>query len=177
MMASISEERRAFLREIGKRGGQARAKQLTPEHQRKARSHVKRESLVQAGKRGYAKCCAKFGEDFAARRVAAYRRDHPTCLERIVMVWLDEMGVGYAIEEPIDDVFVDFLAFGTHVIECNGETWHTCAAPHFEDRPARDQRKHTKLERLGYHVLWLSERAILDGSGRKLLADFLTEGR
>src|SRR5881409_2992333 len=83
-----------------KRGGKHRAKSFTREFQKWARSHVKRESLQRAGRLGFAMLAAKYGLQYATERVARWRREHPSSLERIVMQWLTELGEVFIHDRP-----------------------------------------------------------------------------
>lgn len=151
-----------------------RGAHLTPEHQRKARANVKRESLVRAGRNGYQACVAKYGADFAAERVAAWRAANPSALEQIVAGWLDDLGQAYEREaQACPGVYPDFTLPGLRVVHADGAGWHSNGGPHGEDRETRDAWIDAKLHVLGYCALRLSEAEIRDGSGRARLEKFL----
>ena len=155
--------------EMGRKGGQARAKQLTPEHQRAARACVKRESLQKSGRAGYEAACKTQGPEFAARRFANWRREHPSPLEIVVRDWLDEMNEFYISEAVIDGltVFPDFLLMGRGlVIECDRQGWHRMRAEY-------DRWRDALLRKHGYHILRLPEAAIRDGSALEMIREAL----
>jgi hypothetical protein len=76
---------------------------LTRSHQRYARSHVRRESLVAAGKRGAAVTRAKYGDDFLLQRLRVYRIEHPSFPELVMIGILTRLGAEYEREWRIGD--------------------------------------------------------------------------
>lgn len=62
MVTSVSDERRAFLRKIGRRGGLKRAQAFTSEYQRAARACVRHESNVANGRKGGIAYVMKYGK-------------------------------------------------------------------------------------------------------------------
>ena len=53
-----------------------------PAFQRELRSRVSSESCAANGRKGFKATVAKFGRDFGLNVLAAWRRAHPTALER-----------------------------------------------------------------------------------------------
>ncbi|MFN7930924.1 MAG: hypothetical protein U0Y68_23965 [Blastocatellia bacterium] len=94
----ITEERRAYLREIGRRGGQTRAKQLTPAHQRAARRKVKRESLVRAGQKGAQVTADRHGHEKLFEASRQKRLRNPSKWELLAIGILARLGVEYERE-------------------------------------------------------------------------------
>lgn len=68
---------------------------LTRSHQRYARSCVRRESLVEAGRRGAAATRAKYGDGFLIERLRAYRIEHPSLPELVVIGILSRLGITF----------------------------------------------------------------------------------
>lgn len=151
-----------------------RGQHLTPEFQRMARSHVKRESLVKAGKAGYAATCKAGKQHIASRKAADWRQEHPTSLEKIVIGWLDELEVRYQREVEIDGFYADFVT-GNYVIEVNGAQWHELE----ELRPGqkqRDKRKYQTLAEAGYTIIVLPESEIKSGGAWQTLYKLFSKG-
>lgn len=165
----MTEEQRAKLREAGRKGGLARAKQFTTESQRAARACVKRESLQRAGAAGYKRACETQGPDHAARRFANWRRANPSPLEIIVRRWLDDLNEFYISEAVLEGftIYPDFLLTGRAlVIECDGDGWHRMRADY-------DRWRDRLLRANGYTVLRLPEKQIRDGSALEILKSHL----
>lgn len=165
------EQRRA----AGRKGGLARAAQFTSESQAAARAHVRPESLSRAGKRGYLVTVTRYGPQHAADKLAAYRRAHPTSLEKILMAWLDDLGVSYRREYAVDGCYFDFyLPEHTLLIEVDGAAWHGQTV-HGEDRVSRDTWKTHTAAWGGYRLLRLAETAMTTGAAlNALLAEVET---
>lgn len=170
----LDEARRAQLREWARQGGRKRAEQFTPESQRAARAHVKRESLQESGRRGQAVMLARHGEAFRTEHLAEHRRLHPSDLEIVVLGWLHEMRVPFRRDVPVAGgrFFID-LTFDRIALEVDGRHWHTNNGHHGEDREARDAEKDQVLAEAGYTVIRLDEAAIRDGSARTRLAEII----
>lgn len=116
------------------------------------------------GKKGYAATKAKYGERFALRWWREWRMENPTCLERTVAGWLDELGVDYEREywfETGDGVFLlDFLVNCTFAVEVHGAYWHDMASG-----MKRDARKAEALDYAEFTLLTLSEDDVTSGRG------------
>lgn len=129
-------------------------------------------SQREKGKKGYAATKAKYGERFAVRWWREWHLEHPTCLERAVASWLDQLGIDYEREywfETGDGVFLlDFLVHYSFVIEVNGAYWHDMA-----NGVKRDARKAEALDYAGFTLLTLSEDDIRSGRGFNQLRTFL----
>lgn len=158
----------AHNRAIAKKGGQTRAKQFTTEFQKAARANVPTATLQANGRKGIQVVREKYGKDFAARKLADWRRANPSALERAVMAWLDEAGEVYAREQAVETYYVDFI-IRTTAVEVDGARWHTANDHIGEERLAHHARKDQALRAAGYHLVHLSEQAILDGTARELL--------
>lgn len=173
-------------REIARRGGLARAAQFTPESQRaagKARARsfdrdyqaaasarVTREGRQKAGRASFDALVRKCGSKEAAmERLAQYRREHPSCLERTVMAWLDANGIPYEHEVCVAGWWCDFVV-GNTVIEVDGEAWHTNTELHGEDRKGRDALKDMALAANGKQVVRLSEADVKSGAFEQQLS-------
>lgn len=159
----------AQRREAGRRGGRARAAQFTPEFQAAARAHVKHESLVASGRKGYAAAVRNHGPQFAADKLAEYRRKNPTSLERILIAWLDDLGVRYWREYAVDGCYFDFyLPAFTLLIEVDGDAFHGQTV-HGEDRVSRDAWKNHAAAWAGYQLLRFSENTLTTGDALNTL--------
>lgn len=166
------EQRRA----AGRKGGLARAAQFTSESQSAARAHVRPESLSRAGKRGYLVTVTRYGPQHAADKLAAYRRAHPTSLEKILIAWLDDLGVTYRREYAVEGCYFDFyLPEHTLLIEVDGAAWHGQTV-HGEDRVSRDTWKTHTAAWGGYRLLRLAEAEMTTGAAlNALLAEVETQ--
>ncbi len=158
-------------RELGQRGGKARAQQFTRQSQQFARAHVSRQSCQRNGALGAAVTRTRYGDEFLHTKWMAWKLKHPSPGERAVITVLDERGLSYDREARFDDTFrtVDFLLHAPHVnkiIEVFGE-------PHvrFADAPARDEDKLRQLWALGFEVLVITHEQISQAHG--LVTSFL----
>lgn len=130
-------------------------------------------SQTAKAKKGYAATAAKHGKRFALRHLREWRLQNPTCLERIVVAWLDDLGLSYEREYYFvtgdgDVRLLDFLVNSRLVIEANGKYWH--------EKPetmARDGHKLEALRYAGFDVLVLSESEITNGEGYQRLKSHL----
>jgi very-short-patch-repair endonuclease len=103
--------------------------------------------------------------------LAAWRREHPSALERKVIAWLDAHGVAYTREVYVAGQWVDFIAEQhTTVIEVDGDKWHRYNPLHDQDRLGMDTLKQMALASAGYLVLRLSTAAITSGAAFTLLS-------
>ena len=152
----------AQRRAAGIKGGAARAKQFTSEYQRMARSHVKRDSLQAAGRKGFQSLIAKHGTGIAAKRFADWRHENPTALETIIIAYLAARNVQYKREVEINGAYADFVV-NNFVVEVDGKHWHEVNDHVGEGRPARDILKDQLFTQAGYTVIRLSEQEIASG--------------
>ncbi len=161
-----------------RRGGQARAKQFSPEHQRAARANVKRESLVANGKKGNAACIERYGPAVHSRRFAHWRKTAPTSLIKTVTAWLDNGWLTFTTEVELvpGQVYADIVPH-LHprriVIECDGQHWHENNDHVNEDRESRDRQRDELIRALGYELIHLPEVDIRSGAAKSTLAQFL----
>ena len=87
------------MREWGRKGGKKRAEAFTPEYQRMARSHVKRESLQASGHKGFIATGGKIGWKRANRKAADWRIAHPSEPERWALSVLESAGLNHFVRE------------------------------------------------------------------------------
>ena len=93
--------------------------------------------------------------------LAAYRRAHPTKLERTVMAWLDEHYYSYEREVRIAGIYCDFLISKTRIIiEVDGHMAHTMHPLHGQDRASRDLIHGMAIATAGYTLIRLDESDI-----------------
>jgi G:T-mismatch repair DNA endonuclease (very short patch repair protein) len=125
-------------------------------------------SQSERGKKGYAATKAKYGEFYALRHWREWRIENPTCLERRVARWLDELGVFYEREYWFDSgngiFLLDFLVNSSLAIEVNGAYWHETPSA-----IERDERKADALRYHGFEVLALTEEAVTSGDAYALI--------
>lgn len=163
-MTITAEARRAICR----KAGQARARQFTPEYQRKARAAQTRECCAIKGRKGFEALVRKYGQAHALEHLAKYRREHPNAVERLVIAWLNERGIAYQQEAQVCGYYVDFLvgqANGSQtVVEVDGRGWHSNIALHGQDRRGRDTLRDMALAANGYTVIRLAEADIRSGA-------------
>jgi len=174
----ITEAHREHLREIGQRGGLARAKQFTTASQQAARACVSTESNAANGRKGFAAWVERSGPHAPARRLAAWRATRPTALIRIVAGWLDEMWITCSTEVELlpGKIYADIIPHvwpRRIVIECDGQHWHEPNDHVGEDRVARDRERDAQIIALGYELLHLAEADIESGAAREQLVLFL----
>jgi very-short-patch-repair endonuclease len=159
--------------EIARKGGRARAQQFTSTSQKAARAQVKPESLRANGKKGFQATARKKGADFAHRLFARHRRKYPSALEKSVSAWLDELGISYKREHPLEDCYFDFyLPDDGLLIEADGAAFHGQTV-HGEDRTGRDEQKNQIAARHGLPLLRLPEPTIHDGTALKIIKSAL----
>lgn len=164
-------------REACRRGGLARAAQFTTESQRAAREKVQPESLRASGRKGWMATASKYGADVAAKQLAAWRREHPTKPEQIVIEWLDGWGIAYQREDPFTasngTFYVDFRLADGRAIEVDGAIWHRNDPLHGEDREGRDRAKNAAFTEAAITVLRLTEADVNKGTARGTLEAWL----
>lgn len=155
---AITREQRS---EICRKAGIARAKAFTPDYQRATRAALPREAAARGGRNAFAAACKRYGIDGALEHLAAYRRAHPTKLERTVMAWLDEHYYSYEREVRIAGIYCDFLISKTRIIiEVDGHMAHTMHPLHGQDRASRDLIHGMALATAGYTLIRLDESDI-----------------
>lgn len=148
-----------------------RGKHFTPEHQRAARSKVKRESLVASGKKGWKATYAKNPEK-AGRILADWRAANPSTPESIVDAWLAELGHVPDKEVPLHGLYLDRV-IGQVAIEVDGAGLHNANAPDADVRLANDRRKESLCYALGLTLIRLPEVEVKNGSARQTLMENL----
>lgn len=172
---TISEAQREQRRKAGKRGGAVRAKQFTPEHQRAAGKRgglARSKQFTPESQRAAAMALLdKYGPGYTAERGADYRRklENMSGPMKTVYYWLLDWGYRFDVEAPMGPYFADFWLHKIGVvIEVNGDYWH-------------NGRQDYDIERTRYIaaarrqvVIWLSEKAVVDGSAKRYLEDRLT---
>jgi very-short-patch-repair endonuclease len=186
MTTGTSEQRREYLREIGRRGGKARARQASfAEHQSRAgRRCAETQDMAALGHKGARAYIEKYGYGRLWQLARRWRIDHPSSHEQAVMAILDELGLPYAREvELLGEgafVSVDFVVAGGGVIEVNGKVHYD---PFFDHpnyphtRQANDAERVRRLEKAGYQVLVIDHRELGDGERvRVRIAEFLAQG-
>lgn len=163
----MTDAQREQRRQAGRKGGQARAKQFTREHQQRARACVRPESNRANGRKGFDATEARH-PGLGAAKLAAWRAANPSTPEQIVDTWLAEMGVTAEREVPFDGLFLDRV-IGEIAVEIDGGGLHGQRAPEAETRARNDARKDALAYALGYKLIRLPEAAIRDGSARAAL--------
>jgi hypothetical protein len=76
---------------------------FTPEFQRWARSHVRRESCAINGAKGFSATLAKHGPDVAFNGARQWRLENPSGNERLMIGILSRLGVAYEREYRLGD--------------------------------------------------------------------------
>ncbi len=171
----ISEERRAFLSRIGRKGGLSRAKTFTSDFQRKARACVSHEANVANGRKGGVAYVRKYGKRKLVEQARQYRLKHPSDLERAVESALIAIGAsGYEREAYIfpksrchhnTGDFVWRSRKQHKIVYADGAAWHNgkelpASFVNCVDRAMRDEKMDTYLRYRGWQVLRLSEQEI-----------------
>ena len=173
MITNLTDERRAFLRKIGRKGGLSRAKAFTSKFQRAARACVSHESNVENGRKGGIAYVRKYGKRKLVEQARQYRLQHPSDLEQIVERTMIEIGAaGYEREAYVfpksrcHHNTGDFLFRKRRlIVYADGAAWHNgktlpisfagCA-----DRAMRDEKLDNYVRWHGWQVLRLSEQEI-----------------
>lgn len=91
--------------------------------------------------------------------------NHPSCLEKEVMGWLDELKVQYQREVSIDKYYADFV-IDNLVIEVNEAQWHEKEDLR-QGQKNRDQNKYRTFIGLSYTVIILPEASIKSGEAKE----------
>jgi len=177
-MLRITDERRAFLRAIGRKGGLVRAQSFSIEFQRNARAHVSHESNVANGRKGGIAYVQKYGARKLVEQARQYRLAHPSDLERIVADALTLIGAVLSEAEGYEREGYLFPQSRCHlntgdfvwrdckrVVYADGAAWHCGKDLHpslaeCADRHARDERMDAYLRERGWQVLRLTEAEI-----------------
>lgn len=139
-----------------RKGGRARAKQFTTEHQQAA-GRVRGNSMTPEehsilGRAGYKAMVNKYGRDRAIELVKNYQLANPSSLEKIAAEIFTRLGLAYESQVQIFNdrgILVDFLVSGVY-IDIQGY-WHD----HSERAMARDAYVASRLEREGRRYLAL----------------------
>lgn len=172
-MLTITEERRAFLREIGRKGGLKRAQGFTSDFQRRARACVSHEANVTNGRKGGIAYVKKYGKRKLVEQARQYRLAHPSDLERTVESALITIGAtdyereGYLFPKSHCHLNTgDFVFRKAHkVVYADGKAWHNgkelpASFVNCVDRAMRDEKMDAYLRYRGWRVLRLSEDEI-----------------
>ena len=167
----ISEERRAYLREIGRRGGKARAQMADfQQHQSNAgKASAAVNDMAALGSLGAKAYIRKYGYLSFFRLARNWRLANPSKPEWAMMAILDRMGVQYEREAMVlgEDIpaSVDF-----YLPDCNDAVIEVLGRVHFdpkfdhpnypETRRGMDLHRIRKLERAGFRVLEVDYREL-----------------
>lgn len=161
-MANLTEEQRKRLREAGRKGGLARAKQFTPASQRAARRKVSAASCAANGAKGAQATLARHGYEMLFERARQYRLKHPSQNELLLIGVLAQLQVANEREWKIGDTFFtsDFYLPTQHkVIEVRGRVHQLFDA---EKRARRTEHKMALLASLEIPALWIEEEELAD---------------
>ena len=137
------EERREYLREIGRRGGKTRAKALTREHQRAARRKVSSESCRINGAKGAARTIELHGHAKLFEGSRQKRLENPSSCELIMIGLLSQLGLAFEREYQLGDTLytLDFYLTGSKAgIEVDGPL-HDPGKPKADKRKVCEERK------------------------------------
>lgn len=89
-------------------------------------------------------------------RVLATGGQRRTGIELAVAAVLDQMGIEYEAQKPIDRVVADiFIPSRNLILECDGDYWHNLPGA-----KRRDMRRDLWLKSQGYRVIRLAEKLI-----------------
>lgn len=148
-------QRREASRKGALRGGLARARTLTREHQRQARAKVKPESLSRSGKKGAQATLARHGMDRLFKAWRRWKLANPSREELIVIGILRRLGLACEREMRLGETLftVDFFLPGQgRAIEVNGGV-HDERMPGWQERAEQQERKAALLAELGIPLL------------------------
>lgn len=168
---AISEERRAYLREIGRRGGQARAKMDSfKQHQSNAgKASATVNDMAALGSRGAKAYIRKYGYMRFFYLARAWRLAHPSRPEQAVAAILDNLGFPYERESLVmgDNIpcSVDFYLPDANdaIIEVYGRVHYDPLFDHpnyLTTRAQTDAHRLHKIERAGYRILEIDYREL-----------------
>ncbi len=173
-MSSLSAERRAFLSNIGRRGGFSRAQAFTAEYQRRARASVSHDANVANGRKGGIAYVHKYGKHKLVEQARQYRFAHPSELEQIVECALLAIGAtDFEREAYVFPSSRSFLNTGDFIfrnrrkiVYADGAAWHNgkelpATFVDCVDRAMRDEKFDAYLRYRGWQLLRLSELEIL----------------
>src|SRR5262245_41830975 len=93
--AMMPDERREYLREIGRRGGKARAQFFTPASQRRARAKLSPEKAAENGRKGAAKTIQVHGYQALFEGSRRKRLLFPSPCELVMMGLLKTLRLEY----------------------------------------------------------------------------------
>lgn len=165
-------------REVRRLGGQARARQFTPEYQRWARSHQPYEITVRAARAGARAVIARYGLSLLAER----QRRRPSSCERAVHRLLeDELGErSYQTQVEVRDAHGPMLLDIAWpelrlAIEVYGPVHERLRSA---DEQRREAARLERLDRLGWHVVVLTDADLRDTARvRRAITGALDEAR
>jgi len=153
--AMTPEERRAWLSEIGRRGGRTRAKQFTSSSQRHASKHVSREARVANGRKGAARTIELHGYKALFEGSRRKRLANPSPCELVMMGLLKTMKLRYEREYVLGETLftLDFyLAEYKLGIEVDGSI-HDKGKPDEAKRIQHAQRKAVLCRSMGIKLI------------------------
>lgn len=172
--------------EAARKAAYARAAALTPERRSEiarmgALAKNKRHPIELMSRKGGLAMVERLGRIGLAEKCAKWRRKNPSALVRIVIGWLDELGLAqgrdYELDREVDQWFGDIVLKGKkRIIEVNGKAWHR-ENWHGElaERAERDQAKLEAWVNGRRRVLVLDESEIRNGSGKARLRAFVNQ--
>lgn len=187
-MTTITDERREFLRQIGRKGGKARAQMPDfIDHQRRAgRRSAQVNDMAALGHRGAMAYIRKYGYASLFKLARAWRLENPSRHERQVMAMLDALGITYEREAEVlgEDAFISvdfYLAETRQAIEVNGKVHYDPLFDHPNYPHTRRSNEARRLERLrqaGFEVLVIDYRQLRDADAvRQRIAEFIEAAR
>jgi len=145
------------------------------EHQRYARSRVKRESLVANGLKGYRALIQLVGGDRASELVASYRRYRPSRSAQIVSRWLLDLHIPHEMEVKLaPEIYVDIM-FGNKIIELRGKNHANRSKEYAAQRKEIQKRKADIAQNRGMSILYLTDTEIQTGKALDKLKVFVNE--
>ena len=139
-----AEERRAWLSEIGKKGGKTRAKSFTSASQRRARSRLTSEQAATNGKKGALRTIELHGYESLFEGARRKRLASPSPTELVMIGLLKTLKLGYEREYKLGQTLytLDFYLPKYRLgIEVNG-------AIHDEGKPGYEKRVQNALRKL-----------------------------
>lgn len=178
MITTLSDERRAFLSKIGRKGGLSRAQAFTADFQRMARACVSHEANVANGRKGGIAYVRKYGKRKLVEQARQYRLAHPSDLEQIVERALVAIGAVLSAAEGYEREAYVFPKSHCHlntgdfvfrkqrkIVFADGAAWHNgkelpASFVNCVDRVMRDEKLDSYLRAHGWQVLRLSEQEI-----------------
>ena len=153
--------------------GRSRAKAFDTAYQQAARARLTPEQLQLGGQATVLAQIAKYGPAVHARRVARWRKTHPSGLALTVAGWLDAAFILYELEVEL----VPGLAYGDIVprlderlidVEVDSTYYHGLPG-----RAEHDAARDELVRAAGYTVIRLPEADIASGAAKEVLSQIL----